>query len=93
MPAATLAAKGFVEPDVSTWTEADYHRLLAELSTIFQSVPGDATFDRFTLLVDLIEAYERETDDSGAFTPTAAGRAEHEATKRGDYLPVLTVTA
>ena len=48
----------FVETDISTWSEADYTRLLAEIEPVFLAPEGTEESDRADRLFDLIEAYE-----------------------------------
>ena len=50
--------KTFVEADMTTWSEGDYTRLLAEFEQLFNTPHGSASSARYEALADLIEAYE-----------------------------------
>jgi antitoxin component HigA of HigAB toxin-antitoxin module len=52
-------AGDYVEADIATWSEADYHRLLAELSPIFTAPRGTPEANRCEILANLVWAYEQ----------------------------------
>ena len=48
----------FVESEISTWSESDCRRLLAEVDSVFQAKRDTPEGGRLDTLADLIEAYE-----------------------------------
>ena len=51
--------KGFVESDITTWSEADYRRLLTEIEPLFLADNGTPSSERADMLFERIEAYEQ----------------------------------
>jgi len=72
-------------------TEHDYQAALARISSLMNATAGTAEGDELDVLVDLVEAYEAESEPMGFPDPIAAieFRMEQAGFSRRDLAPLI----